>query len=273
MVDEATANDLRARLDGQPYSVRSVEEKPWRSRPKPPFMTSTLQQEGGRKLRMSASQVMRVAQGLYEKGYITYMRTDSVTLSETALDAARTQARELYGDEYVPDEPRTYTRKSKNAQEAHEAIRPAGETFRTPDEVRGELRKDELALYDLIWKRTVASQMADAVGRTISVRIGAGPQPTATPSTECTFGASGRVITFPGYLRAYVEGADDDATELDDEERVLPPVDRGRRAARRPTLDRRGPHHRARRPASPRPRWSSGWRSSASAGPRPTRRS
>ncbi len=229
VVDEAMANDLRRRLDGQPFTVRSVEEKPWRSRPKPPFMTSTLQQEGGRKLRMSASQVMRIAQGLYEKGYITYMRTDSTTLSQTALDAARAQARQLYGEEYVPAEPRTYTSKSKNAQEAHEAIRPAGETFRTPDEVKGELRKDELALYDLIWKRTVASQMEDAVGRTISMRVVA-PAPSAAGdgSTECTFGASGRVITFQGHLKAYVEDDDDDeGAERDDEERVLPPVTEG----------------------------------------------
>ena len=222
------ANDLRRRLDGQPFTVRSVEEKPWRSRPKAPFMTSTLQQEGGRKLRMSASQVMRIAQGLYEKGYITYMRTDSTTLSQTALDAARAQARQLYGEEYVPAEPRTYANKSKNAQEAHEAIRPAGETFRTPDDVQAELRKDELALYDLIWKRTVASQMEDAVGRTISMRIVA-PAPAADGgSAECTFGASGRVITFQGHLKAYVEDDDDDeGAERDDEERVLPPVAEG----------------------------------------------
>ncbi len=229
VVDEARANDLRDRLDGQPFTVRSVEEKPWRSRPKPPFMTSTLQQEGGRKLRMSASQVMRIAQGLYEKGYITYMRTDSTTLSQTALDAARAQARELYGEEYVPAEPRTYASKSKNAQEAHEAIRPAGETFRTPDDVKGELRKDELGLYDLIWKRTVASQMEDAVGRTISMRIVApAPSPDGGQPTECTFGASGRVITFPGHLKAYVEDDDDDdGSERDAEERVLPPVAEG----------------------------------------------
>ena len=231
VVDEALATDLRGRLVGQPFTVRSVEEKPWRSRPKPPFMTSTLQQEGGRKLRMSASQVMRIAQGLYEKGYITYMRTDSTTLSQTALDAARTQARELYGPEYVPDAPRTYAGKSKNAQEAHEAIRPAGETFRTPDEVKGELRKDEMAIYDLIWKRTVASQMEDAVGHTVSVRIHAdAPQQGTAPAdggspTDCTFGASGRIITFPGYMKAYVEEDDDKADE--DEDRVLPPLAEG----------------------------------------------
>lgn len=234
VVDEALANDLRDRLDGQPYEVRSVEEKPWRSRPKPPFMTSTLQQEGGRKLRMSANQVMRIAQGLYEKGYITYMRTDSVTLSQTALDAARSQVRELYGEEYLPDAPREYKGKSKNAQEAHEAIRPAGETFRTPDQVKGELRGDELKVYDLIWKRTVASQMEDAVGRTISMRIDA-ETPTAedqangTPSVRCTFGASGRVITFPGYMKAYVEDSDDDQSDdaAESEERVLPNLSEG----------------------------------------------
>ncbi|HEU5084816.1 MAG TPA: type I DNA topoisomerase [Acidimicrobiales bacterium] len=230
VVDRATATSLRSRLEGQPYTVRSVEEKPWRSRPKPPFMTSTLQQEGGRKLRMSANQVMRIAQGLYEKGYITYMRTDSTTLSQTALDAARSQVRELYGAEYVPAEPRTYAGKSKNAQEAHEAIRPAGETFRTPDQVKGELRKDELALYDLIWKRTIASQMEDAVGRTISMRIVADARAEGDqPEVVCTFGASGRVITFPGYLKAYVEDSDDEGAERDDQESILPPVSEGDR--------------------------------------------
>jgi DNA topoisomerase I len=226
VVDEARALDLRARLEGQPHTVRSVEEKPWRSRPKPPFMTSTLQQEGGRKLRMSASQVMRIAQGLYEKGYITYMRTDSTTLSQTALDASRSQVRDLYGDEYLPAEPRTYAGKSKNAQEAHEAIRPAGETFRTPDQVAGEMRRDELALYDLIWKRTVASQMEDAVGRTVSVRLVADAPGDGRP-TECTFAASGRVITFPGHMKAYVESEDETSDE--DEDRVLPPLAEGDR--------------------------------------------
>ncbi len=246
VVDEATASDLRSRLDGQPFTVRSVEEKPWRSRPKPPFMTSTLQQEGGRKLRMSASQVMRIAQGLYEKGYITYMRTDSTTLSQTALDAARAQARQLYGEEYVPAEPRTYASKSKNAQEAHEAIRPAGETFRTPDEVKGELRKDELALYDLIWKRTVASQMEDAVGRTISMRIVApAPATDGDGSTECTFGASGRVVTFQGHLKAYVEDDDDD--ECRTRRRGARPAagDRGRLAPVSGSHRRRPQHHTA----------------------------
>ncbi len=231
VIDEARATSLKDRLEGQPYEVVSVEEKPWRSRPKPPFMTSTLQQEGGRKLRMSASQIMRIAQGLYEKGYITYMRTDSTTLSETAVNAARTQVRELYGDDYVPAEPRTYKGKSKNAQEAHEAIRPSGEAFKTPDELKSELRKDELALYDLIWKRTVASQMEDAVGRTISMRIDATARANGEPEVRCTFGASGRVITFPGYMRAYVEDTDepddDEGPKRDDEERVLPNLSEG----------------------------------------------
>ena len=147
-------------------------------------MTSTLQQEASRKLRFSAQHTMRVAQRLYENGYITYMRTDSTTLSETAIAAARDQARELYGADSVPDAPRQYNRKVKNAQEAHEAIRPAGDRFRSPDEVRGEVERDEVALYDLIWKRTVASQMADARGETVSVRVGAtAVRRRATPSS------------------------------------------------------------------------------------------
>ncbi|MCU1358273.1 MAG: topoisomerase [Acidimicrobiales bacterium] len=218
VLDEDGARGLASALEGSSYAVRSVEEKPFTSRPKPPFMTSTLQQEGGRKLRMTSAQVMRVAQDLYQNGYITYMRTDSTTLSETALNAARTQARQLYGAEYVPDVPRTYDRKVKNAQEAHEAIRPAGESFRTPDSLSGELRADALRLYDLIWKRTVASQMVDARGQSVSVRIAA----TASDGRDAAFGASGRSITFPGYLRAYVEGTDDPDAALDDRETLLP---------------------------------------------------
>ena len=159
---------------------------------------------------------MRVAQRLYERGYITYMRTDSTTLSDTALTAARSQARELYGAEYVPGAPRKYDRKVKNAQEAHEAIRPAGERFRLPDEVRGELDRDEQALYELVWKRTVASQMADARGQTVTLRLGA----TAASGEDAEFGVSGTVITFRGFLAAYEEGRDEAA--LDDEERRLP---------------------------------------------------
>jgi DNA topoisomerase-1 len=197
-----------------------VEEKPYRRRPYPPFMTSTLQQEGGRKFRWSSAVTMRVAQRLYENGYITYMRTDSTNLSETALTAARTQARELYGDAFVPAEPRTYTRKVKNAQEAHEAIRPAGDTFRTPGRVANELSSDEFRLYELIWQRTLASQMSDAVGTTVSVRLAG----DSVAGERAEFSTSGRTITFPGFLRAYVEDLDtDDASESkDDVEKRLP---------------------------------------------------
>jgi DNA topoisomerase-1 len=212
---------LLARLDGAEFAVRSVEDKPYTRRPAPPFMTSTLQQEASRKLRFSAQTSMRVAQRLYERGYITYMRTDSTTLSETALAAPRTQARELYGDEYVPAAPRQYDRKVKNAQEAHEAIRPAGERFRLPDEVKGELDRDEQSLYELVWMRTVASQMADARGQTVSLRLGA----TSSAGEDAQFGASGTVITFRGFLAAYEEGRDDEPG--DDEERRLPDLKPG----------------------------------------------
>ena len=235
VVDETGARALVTALDGAQFTVSSVEEKPYRSSPKPPFITSTLQQEGGRKLGMSSAQVMRTAQSLYERGYITYMRTDSVTLSEEALTAARTQVRELYGDRFVPDSPRTYRGKVKNAQEAHEAIRPAGERWRTPDQLATELRGPDLRIYDLIWKRTLASQMADAVGKTVSVRIEA-PVATAPAvdggvgdTTTTHWAASGRTITFPGYLRVYVEGSDDPEADLDDRERLLPDLTVGQR--------------------------------------------
>ncbi len=235
VLDEAGALALRDGLAGAAFSVRSVEEKPFTSRPKPPFMTSTLQQEGGRKLRMSAAQVMRVAQDLYQNGYITYMRTDSTTLSETALTAARNQVRSLYGDEYLPPAPRTYDRKVKNAQEAHEAIRPAGDTFRTPESLAGELRADQLRLYELIWMRTVASQMVDARGQSVQVRIAA----TASDGRDAEFAASGRSITFPGYLRAYVEGTDDPDAALDDRETLLPVLTVGQ-ALPDPELEAKG---------------------------------
>ena len=218
---EEDARGLAARLDGADFTVRSVDEKPYTRRPAAPFMTSTLQQEGGRKLRFTAQTTMRVAQRLYERGYITYMRTDSTTLSETALTAARTQARELYGDDHVPDAPRRYDRKVKNAQEAHEAIRPAGDRFRLPEEVKGELDRDEQSLYELVWMRTVASQMADARGQTVSVRVGA----KSTTDEDAEFGVSGTVITFRGFLAAYEEGRDE--TPEDDEERRLPPLKPG----------------------------------------------
>jgi DNA topoisomerase-1 len=215
-LDEAAARELAADLDGVTFSIRSADEKPYTRRPAAPFMTSTLQQEASRKLRFSSQTTMRVAQKLYENGYITYMRTDSTTLSESALAAARRQAVELYGSDSIPAAPRQYTRKVKNAQEAHEAIRPAGDSFRTPKQVERELNRDELALYDLIWKRTLASQMADARGLTVSLRLGA----TAASGRDAEFSASGTVITFRGFLAAYEESRDDEAER--DEERPLP---------------------------------------------------
>jgi DNA topoisomerase-1 len=216
-LDEAGAHGLAARLADRPFAVKRVEEKPYRRRPYPPFMTSTLQQEAGRKFRWSSQTTMRVAQRLYENGFITYMRTDSTNLSETALHAARSQARELYGDAYVPAEPRIYTRKVKNAQEAHEAIRPSGDTFRRPGEVANQLSSDEFRLYELIWQRTVASQMSDAVGTTVSVRLAG----ESVGGERVEFATSGRTITFQGFLRAYVEDTDE-AEEKDDAEKRLP---------------------------------------------------
>ena len=225
VVDETGARALVDALDGATYTVTSVDERPYRSSPKAPFITSTLQQEGGRKLGMTSGQVMRTAQGLYERGYITYMRTDSVTLSDEAVAAARRQVTELYGGDYVNQSARRYRSTVKNAQEAHEAIRPAGDRWRTPEQLQGELRGADLRLYDLIWKRTLASQMADAVGKTMSVRIAA-PLASALAGlggvTTTEWAASGRTITFPGYLRVYVEGSDDPEADLDDRERLLP---------------------------------------------------
>ena len=223
LLDEAAARGLVDRLAGVPVTVRSVEEKAWRSSPKAPFITSTLQQEAGRKLGMTASRAMRAAQSLYENGFITYMRTDSTNLSEQAISAARRAATDLYGPTYVPDAPRLYAKKVKNAQEAHEAIRPAGDVFRHPDEVASMVGGDEARVYDLIWKRTVASQMADAVGRSVSARLNA----VTGDGEDCQFSASGRVITFPGYQRAYVEGSDDPEAELENRDKVLPPLAEG----------------------------------------------
>jgi DNA topoisomerase I len=226
IVDEVRAGRLAEALVDARLAVSSVEEKPYTRRPYPPFMTSTLQQEAGRKLRFSAERTMRIAQRLYENGYITYMRTDSTTLSETAITAARAQARELYGDRYLHDSPRQYTRKVKNAQEAHEAIRPAGESFQTPGQVARALDADEFRLYELIWQRTVASQMADARGTTMSVKING----VAATGEQCTFAASGRTITFAGFLKAYVETVDEEAGgEADDAERRLPQLTEGQR--------------------------------------------
>jgi DNA topoisomerase-1 len=215
-LDEEGARSLAARLEGASFVVRSVEERPYRRKPAAPFRTATLQQEASRKLRFSAQTTMRVAQRLYESGYITYMRTDSTTLSESALEAARRQVRDLFGDEFVPEKPRRYGRTVANAQEAHEAIRPAGDEFRTPKEVQGQLGRDEFALYDLVWKRTLASQMEDARGQTVSLRIAA----SSSKGEDAEFGASGTVITFRGFLEAYEPGRDEPAD--DDEERVLP---------------------------------------------------
>lgn len=226
VVDEAAAQTLATQLrePGVPIVVTSVESKPYTRRPAAPFTTSTLQQEAGRKLRFSARQTMSVAQSLYENGYITYMRTDSPTLSQQAVDAARTQARALYGAETVPDAPRVYSGKSKNAQEAHEAIRPSGDTFRTPTELQSVLRGNDWKLYDLIWKRTVASQMADAKGSTASITISA----TTVAGTIAEFVATGTIITFRGFMHAYEEGHDEERNEAaEPTEAKLPPLTEG----------------------------------------------
>ncbi len=229
-LDESMATAIATAVQAAPVAVSEVQEKPYTRRPAAPFTTSTLQQEASRKLRLSSKNAMRVAQRLYENGYITYMRTDSVTLSESATTAARSQARDLYGAEYVPQEPRRYTAKVKNAQEAHEAIRPAGDRFRTPAQVAGELRGDEYALYELIWKRTIASQMADARGSTATVKLVASLTDVEV-AREAEFTASGTVITFRGFLAAYEEGRDEAVTkkrkEVAEEERRLPRLSEG----------------------------------------------
>ncbi len=221
-LDEEAVRSLAAALEAVEFAVRSVERKPYTRRPAAPFITSTLQQEASRKLRFAAQHTMRVAQRLYENGYITYMRTDSTSLAESAIVAARSAATTLYGADSIPEAPRHYNRKVKNAQEAHEAIRPAGDSFRSPDAVRSEVEREEAALYELIWKRTVASQMADARGETVSVRVGA----TATDGREAEFGTAGTVITFRGFMLAYEEGRDE-AVASDEEERRLPPLAEG----------------------------------------------
>ena len=217
-LDGEAAAGLADRLGDASFSVSSVERKPYRRSPYAPFRTTTLQQEASRKLGFSSKYAMSVAQRLYENGHITYMRTDSTTLSQTAITAARAQARELYGADYVPDAPRVYTSKVKSAQEAHEAIRPAGDRFRTPAQTG--LSGDDFRLYELVWKRTVASQMKDATGESVSVRVAG----RSSAGENAEFGASGKVISFYGFLKAYVEGADDPDAELDDRERRLPPL-------------------------------------------------
>jgi DNA topoisomerase I len=228
VLGEEEATSVATALVSQSFTVSAVTEKPFRRSPAAPFMTSTLQQEAGRKLRFSAQRAMQVAQRLYEQGYITYMRTDSTTLSDEALHAARTQARQMYGDGYVPDAPRRYERKVKNAQEAHEAIRPAGDVFRTPEQAARGLSGDELRLYELIWKRTVASQMHDATGTSAQVRLTATVPGGVAHGEEAEFAASGRVITFPGFLRAYLEDRDEgDEDPESAEEMVLPALSVG----------------------------------------------
>jgi DNA topoisomerase-1 len=223
VVDEAAARSLGNELEGADFAVRSVEAKPYRRSPYPPFRTSTLQQEAQRKLRFSASRTMRIAQRLYEGGYITYMRTDSTALSESAVASARSQIGSLFGSEYLPAKPRAYANKVKNAQEAHEAIRPAGDRFRTPAQVEREVSEDEARVYELVWKRTVASQMKDALGESVAVRLGA----IGRQGSNAEFAGNGRTITFPGFLRAYVEGSDDPEAALDDQETPLPPLHEG----------------------------------------------
>ncbi|MFB8087910.1 type I DNA topoisomerase [Streptomyces sp. col6] len=220
-LDETNARALAAALADSSFAVRSVESKPYRRSPYAPFRTTTLQQEASRKLGFGAKATMQVAQKLYENGFITYMRTDSTTLSDTAVSAARAQVTQLYGANYLPDKPRTYAGKVKNAQEAHEAIRPSGDRFRTPAETG--LTGDQFRLYELIWKRTVASQMKDATGNSVTVKIGG----RASDGRDAEFSASGKTITFHGFMKAYVEGADDPNAELDDRERRLPQVTEG----------------------------------------------
>ena len=215
LLDEAGAQQLAERLRSAQFRAGSVEDKPYTSKPYPPFTTSTLQQEANRKLGFTARRTMQAAQSLYETGHITYMRTDSTNLASVAIQAARDLVATQYGSEYLPERPREYRTKVKNAQEAHEAIRPAGHPFALPESLRAGLSADEFKLYDMIWKRTVASQMADAVGRRISITI---------EGDGATFQVGGKTIDFPGYLRAYVEGADDPQAELADRETILPDV-------------------------------------------------
>ncbi|MGF6888517.1 DNA topoisomerase-1 [Nocardia sp. GAS34] len=228
VLDEGHARRLADALEGADFQVSSVESKPYTRKPYAPFMTSTLQQEAARKLRFTSERTMSVAQRLYENGYITYMRTDSTTLSESAIAAARAQATQLYGTEYVSPTPRQYNRKVKNAQEAHEAIRPSGDTFTTPGQLHARLDQDEFRLYELIWQRTVASQMADARGTTMTVRITG----RAGTGEQCVFSTSGRTITFPGFLKAYVESVDEESGgQSDDAESRLPALTEGQGVA------------------------------------------
>ena len=228
-LDESAARALTAALAETEFRVRGVDRKPYRRRPAAPFMTSTFQQEAGRKLRMSATAAMRAAQSLYEKGYITYMRTDSTTLSQAALRAARDAIAERFGQSFLPPSPRRYAKKVKNAQEAHEAIRPAGDRFRTPEQVRGAVSSGEAAAYELIWKRTIASQMTDATGSTVQVRVGG----QAADGRDAEFTAAGTTIGHHGFRRVYSEGTDAEPGAAErsngDAERPLPAVADGDR--------------------------------------------
>jgi DNA topoisomerase-1 len=223
LLDEASANELTQNLQGNSLLVKSTEESPRTERPKAPFTTSTMQQDAGSRLGWGAQLTMRVAQRLYENGYITYMRTDSVTLSQAAIASARAQASSLYGKEYIPAAPRVYEGKTKNAQEAHEAIRPAGDVFKTPGELAPELSRDEFGLYDLIWKRTVASQMSDAKKMQMRVDFDVKTKTGA----DAIFRANGSVITFPGFLAAYEDIADESAPDVEDDSKKLPPMKQG----------------------------------------------
>jgi DNA topoisomerase-1 len=229
VLSESSANAIAGALTNAEVRVTSIASTPRTQRPQPPFMTSSLQIEGSRKLRFDPERTMRAAQRLYEQGWITYMRTDSTTLSDEAINAARSMAASMFGDDYVADSPRRYDRKVKNAQEAHEAIRPAGESFRTLDEAQSQLGGDELAVYDLVWKRTIASQMVDARLTQDRVRLVAtvnGIAGFAGP-VEAGLTATGLRIEFPGFRRAYVEGTDDPEAELADQERILPHLSEG----------------------------------------------
>ena len=229
VLDEAAASEIAGAVTAEQLKVTSISSTPRTQRPQPPFMTSSLQIEASRKLRFDPERTMRAAQRLYEQGWITYMRTDSTTLSDEALRAARSMASEMFGDDYVSEVPRRYDRKVKNAQEAHEAIRPAGEAFRTLDEAQANLNGDELAVYDLVWKRTIASQMVDARLTQDKIKLVATLRGlvTQTGDVDVVFGASGLRIEFPGFRRAYVEGTDDPEAELADQERILPTLEEG----------------------------------------------
>ena len=222
LLDETAAQALVARLKGAPFRVTAVERKPYRTQPAPPFTTSTMQQEANRKLGFTAKRTMQTAQSLYENGHITYMRTDSTNLAKVAVDAARELVRSEYGAEYLPASPRIYASKVKNAQEAHEAIRPAGHPFKLPESLRSTLNSDEFRLFEMIWKRTIASQMEDARGFRTTITVEGG---------GAVFRVSGKTIDFPGFLRAYVEGSDNPQAELADKETVLPSVEEGQQVA------------------------------------------